>query len=232
MAEYTIPFYEDLYTGHLSSINGIQFTRREIDVIACLLNARGTSKIASFLSIALRTVMTHMRNIMRKIDCNSRENIIDFFERSDAVGFLREYYASLVTEVAFKKTLKEISKVKHHQVPNGLLIYWRAQTLKHAFLHHLPLHLNQIGVHIEIYDHFPNTNRKQITGSSTIFLIEKKEHQEIPSEFVDCEAIDLSEAKNYYAAAFEVLKKLMANANFEHVLVNFWDQVRGIQNKI
>jgi DNA-binding CsgD family transcriptional regulator len=65
-------FPESIYSKHLATINGIKFTRREIDVIACLLSARGTSKIASLLSIAVRTVVTHIRNIMLKLECNSR----------------------------------------------------------------------------------------------------------------------------------------------------------------
>src|SRR3990167_3108961 len=159
-----LPFFEDIYLNHLTSVNGVKFTHREIDVIACLLNARGTSKIASFLSVALRTVMTHTRNIMRKIDCNSREGIIDFFERSEAVAFLREYYTSLSTEILFRKILKDISELKHEQIPDRLLIYWEDPNLKRAFLDYLPLHLNQIGIHIEIYDHFLTFNKKQTTS--------------------------------------------------------------------
>ena len=222
-----VPFFEDLYTEHLTTINGVKFTRREIDVIACLLNARGTSKIASFLSVALRTVMTHTRNIMRKIDCNSKESIIDFFERSDAIAFLREYYVSLVTEVAFKKSLKEISKLTHEKGPDRLLIYWHDPTLKLALLHHLPLHLSQIGMHVEVRDHVLNHKSE---NSHTILLIEKQDPQKIPPEFSPCESVDLSEAPNYYAAVFEVLKKLMANSHFDQIITDFWDQMRGIQN--
>jgi hypothetical protein len=43
---------EDLYLNYLSVIHNIPFTRREIDVMACLLGARKTSKIAYFLSVA------------------------------------------------------------------------------------------------------------------------------------------------------------------------------------
>ena len=58
MSGPNIPFNDHLSVERLAIINGVKFTHREIDVIACLLNARGTSKIASFLCIALRTVMT------------------------------------------------------------------------------------------------------------------------------------------------------------------------------
>jgi len=43
---------QDLYTNHLATVEGIHFTSREIDVMACLLKLRGTSKISSLLEIS------------------------------------------------------------------------------------------------------------------------------------------------------------------------------------
>lgn len=80
-------FPEDIYPLQLSRISGISFTRREVDVMACLLGARKTSKIAYFLSVDPRTIETHVRNITLKIECNTREGIIDFLEHSDKVPF-------------------------------------------------------------------------------------------------------------------------------------------------
>jgi DNA-binding NarL/FixJ family response regulator len=57
-----------LYTDHLANIEGIHFISREIDVRACLLKARGTSKISFILEISSHTVITHVRNIMSKLE--------------------------------------------------------------------------------------------------------------------------------------------------------------------
>ncbi len=110
MEENNNYFPEDILE-HLSIINGINFTHREIDVVACLINVRGTSKIASLLSIAPRTVITHVRNIMLKLECNSRERIIDFIEKAGKTCFLRKHYACLLIRAAFEKRLKEISSI-------------------------------------------------------------------------------------------------------------------------
>ena len=80
---------QDFYEKHLSTINNTHFTAREIDIIACVISARKTSKIAYFLSINPRTVETHVRNIMSKLECNNREDIIDFIEKSNKLHFLR-----------------------------------------------------------------------------------------------------------------------------------------------
>ena len=64
-------------------INGINLTQREVDVISCIINVRGTKKIATILSISLRTVERHIHNIMLKSRCNSQEGIKDFVEKSE-----------------------------------------------------------------------------------------------------------------------------------------------------
>ena len=57
----------------IQSINGIRFTPKEIDVIACITNSRGDKKTAAILGIAPSTVATHIQNIFNKISANSRE---------------------------------------------------------------------------------------------------------------------------------------------------------------
>src|SRR3546814_8604361 len=99
------------YAQHLSTISNVHFTAREIDVIACLLSGRKTSKIAFFLSIDPRTIETHIRNIMVKLECNTRERIIDFIETSGKTTLLRKYYSLLRIDVLFEKSLKDISKL-------------------------------------------------------------------------------------------------------------------------
>jgi tetratricopeptide (TPR) repeat protein/DNA-binding CsgD family transcriptional regulator len=117
-------FLDSAYLDSLADINGIKFTRREIDILACLLNARRTSKIASFLSISPKTAINHIRNIMLKLECNSQERIIDFIERSRKISLLRKHYAHLIINSAFEKSLKEISKLNHDLKVAYKIIYW------------------------------------------------------------------------------------------------------------
>ena len=60
----------------------IHFTRREQDVISCLLHGRGLKKTAQLLGISSSTVETHTRNIMVKLGCHTRERVIDILEQS------------------------------------------------------------------------------------------------------------------------------------------------------
>ncbi len=77
-------------------INGVTFTPREIDIIACIVNGRGIKKIAASLKIASKTAESHVRNIMLKIECGSREHIIDFVEKSEAHLFIKQHYLDLL----------------------------------------------------------------------------------------------------------------------------------------
>lgn len=93
------------YSLYLKRIREVDFTQREIDVIACLLNGRSSKTISSFLNVSPRTVETHVRNIMHKLECHSRGSIIDFIEKSDEYTAIKNYYSLLLNYEAFEKIL-------------------------------------------------------------------------------------------------------------------------------
>src|ERR1043165_831037 len=93
----------------ITQINGIKITSKEVDIIACILNGRSTKTIASFLSISPKTVETHLRNIMQKLGCHSRESIINFFENTVYLCQLRHHYLGLRTQLVFNQHLQQIA---------------------------------------------------------------------------------------------------------------------------
>lgn len=110
----------EIYSLQLESVNGIYFTRREIDIIACILSGRSTKKIALFLSISSRTVENHIRNIMLKLGCRTQEGIIDFIEKSGKFTAIKKYYSSLLIQDIFEKILTKISS---HPASACLIVY-------------------------------------------------------------------------------------------------------------
>lgn len=92
-------------------INNINFTNREIDIIACLLSGRSTKKIASLLFISHRTVENHIRNIMTKLECSSREHIIDFLEKTEQLPLFKTRYANILIKIKFESELKKIATI-------------------------------------------------------------------------------------------------------------------------
>lgn len=87
-------------SSSIDVINGVNFTPREIDVLACIIGGRSAKKIAASLSLSPRTVENYTRNIMLKIECNSRENILDFLEKSDKISLLRKHYSTLFPQAS------------------------------------------------------------------------------------------------------------------------------------
>lgn len=97
-----------LYKDYMSNLSDIKFTFREVDILACIMNNRGYKKIAQILSISPRTVTGHVYNIMAKLQCNSKDQIIDFIEKSSKALIVREYYNHLLIESSFIQTLDKI----------------------------------------------------------------------------------------------------------------------------
>lgn len=223
-------FTENIYAEHLAIINGISFTPREIAVIACLLHARGTSRIASFLSIAPRTVVTHIRNIMLKLECNSRENIIDFIEKSHKIPILRTYYETLVIESAFERSLQEISRLRHEENRSYILVCWVSQHLKNDLLHQLKNHLSKARINVEVREQKSDQNLEHIENvdHTLLLLLEKEGTQEVSKDFSTFDSVDLSEQENYYFAAFEIIKTLLPSVNLESVLTHFKERSEGM----
>ena len=68
------------FVDELEIINDIKFTIKEIDVISALINGKSIKSIAALLNLSPKTVETHLRNIKQKLNCSSKETVIDFIE--------------------------------------------------------------------------------------------------------------------------------------------------------
>jgi tetratricopeptide (TPR) repeat protein/DNA-binding CsgD family transcriptional regulator len=231
-----IIFSDGVYLKHLAAIDGYVFTHREIDVIACLVNARGTSKIASLLTIAPSTVKTHIQNVMTKIGCNSREGIIDFVERSRKLSLIREYYAALVIHKAFEKTLRDVAKlyrasIQAHQsfleIP-PLKVYGKNKSYKDSILKHLKTNLNQVYLHVDVREeenNGPLIKGKREEDAEFFILIKQLQPGKLTSHLnlntSTANFIDISKCNTYYSAVCAILKKLLPQLKLEGLFANF-----------
>ena len=107
---------EDLYKKYLNIFSGIKFTLREIDIMSCVLHNRGNKKTADILSISYRTVETHIRNIIGKINKATRDDIIDFIEKSQVLSHFKTYYTWVITNYYFKNCLLKIASINQQKL--------------------------------------------------------------------------------------------------------------------
>lgn len=134
----------------IDMINGVKFTSREIDVLACILEERSAKKIASFLSISPKTIEKHIHHIMLKLECNSRESIKDFLESSPERFFLKNHYTNLSFKIILEKKLKELST---QNLPETTLLYishWLEEENYHFPFFQLEKHLKSVGVRVRV----------------------------------------------------------------------------------
>ena len=127
-------------------IQGVKFTYRELEIIACLLNGRSPKTIASLLSISPRTIETHIANVIRKVGCHSRERMIDFIEKSGNAFQIRKHYQHLLIQADFKKRLEEISCLMRHKTLVCHIVYERQQEDQESIIHRIEKHLMLSGI--------------------------------------------------------------------------------------
>lgn len=116
-------FWYATNTLQLEAIGGVEFTQREVDIIACILSGKSAKKIAAFLSISPKTVENHIRNIMLKLGCRTQENIIDFVERSNKFISIKRHYSNLLLQSFFEQELRKIAELVENYTSNCVVAY-------------------------------------------------------------------------------------------------------------
>lgn len=141
---------QSAYLEHLMVIKGVKFTLRELDIIALIMSGKPLKKMASLLSISPRTVETHTRNIMIKLECNSRAAIIDFIEKSAQFSAIKAHYSNLLIQAAFKKSLQEVVALASGKLVVCMLLCEQESERKSLFLCSLAEHLKLAGIKVII----------------------------------------------------------------------------------
>ncbi|MDP3936358.1 MAG: tetratricopeptide repeat protein [Alphaproteobacteria bacterium] len=106
---------QNIFDGNNKSsvivIQGLTFSPRELDVMACIMNGRTSKKaIAATLQINPGTASTHTRNIMQKLNCSSWEHIRDFIERSGQEDFIQKHLKRVLGRKPFDLLLHQLAE--------------------------------------------------------------------------------------------------------------------------
>lgn len=228
---------EEIYVLSLQTISGIKFTMREVDIIACIVNNRGTKKIASILSISPRTASTHLHNIFTKLHNSSRDYIIDFVQKAGKLLDLKWYYFSIITENAFVRTLSSIKKLLRSQEVFCSLSY--DKNIGNAgtkFLNQLTTFLSESGITIvgtdqtkqAIYDiYILNSDTQHYNENSIILVLD----EDLSKERIEgVKYINFTENDNFYFSFLELVKHLTKNPGLKDILEDFQHEFQSTQN--
>ncbi len=247
------------FSTPVGTINGIKFSSREIDILACILGGRTTKKIASFLTLSPKTIENYIRNITLKLECNAREGIIDFVEQSDKFFFIKNHYSNLILQAGFEKSLENISKLNIKKNVSCSLMCWEKADIDKPFIHSLQKHLKLVGFVVSVE---PQQKSELFTQSlisfsevgymicivpqsiveekSFIQLFQKKARSSqnvlflLPEadnskEIKNLSSLNFVVEKNYYFLVFEILEKLLLDLNLEKIISSFKEKYENIQ---
>ena len=227
----------ELYNAYLNEIDGISFTFREMDVIACILHNRGEKKIASLLSISPRTVGTHVHNVMLKLGRNSRENIIDFIEKSGKLLLIRKYYLHLLIQSSFEEHLVKIAKIINRKG----IIYTTSQidlnSIEKSNFDQLQTHLKLANVNLAKEDIEQDTqfrlcvfNYDLVDNSQAedIFLLFDSDLD--INKFDNVNYIDFRKSTDYYFSVLRLLKEIIDSPDLEQVILDVKNDFHAISN--
>lgn len=158
---------------NITSINGIKFTPREIDIISCIISGRNVKSISQLFNISTRTTESHIQSIKQKFECNSKDLIARITEKSPEYDSLIEHYQNIYKHELLNEIIKKIKPIIEaekvfvtHNLPETDT-YQKFITL-----------LKECGIRIdrdtstkELHINVNRTNVIQIQDSNEIFLL-------------------------------------------------------------
>lgn len=127
--EQPIQMTSNPYAVVLKKVNGIQFTQREGDVLACLTSGLSLKGIAQLLNIHYKTLEVHMGNIRQKLGYSARDYIVEALEKSPEHPLLKHRYQQIQQLKTFQEILKNSQKKEALQ---KFIIFYTPATKKAA----------------------------------------------------------------------------------------------------
>lgn len=136
----------------LAKIQGLSFTQRELDVMACIMNGRTSKKsISSTLRISLKTATTHTRNIMQKLNCSSWEHIRDVIEQSGQAEFIQQHLKCVLAREQFELLLQQLAeRLRGTVTPVCQIVYDLAESeMLLPIIHKIEEVLKRVGIVVQ-----------------------------------------------------------------------------------
>ena len=187
----------------LEFLDKIKLTQREIDVLSCILFGRSAKVIASYLSISPRTVEGYWDNLLKKLQCNSRQQIINKLEKSKNLEIFRQHYAFITQQSVFEKNLISLKNIFEIIRPKIKIIYEEGC----IFLNDLERDFLKIGID-------PSKEKSFLKNSELIvFEIEWKEVNNLKKTTIKVNIENLE--NNYFFCFFSLFKNLIPVASFQ-----------------
>jgi DNA-binding CsgD family transcriptional regulator len=231
----------EFYPDELLVIKNIKFTPRHIDIMACLISGGTGKTISSLLSIEIKTIEAHKKDIAGRLGGGIQENIIAFIQSSDKYGLIKQHYLRLLKKVEFEKLLKELTKGIKKNLPHCIIepktAYQTQGKNKSTFINLLTYHLNLAGIKIlEKSDQPGQYLDNKNTGAQLLYFIDEHlidrlksapmsqkiililQNPTLKEEFLKIShhinSIDFTDPSSYFRSFIELLERVTPSHDF------------------
>lgn len=216
-----ITLQPSLQYDELTQIDGMNLTRRQVDVASCLIGRQKHKESSRILSISPSTFVEHLSNLklLLKKEISAQTDLLEFLETSTKYDILKKHYIGLLIQHAFERELVAISKDNDGVIPISLLISDHVDK-KCSLMKSLLRHFKRIGFDLSL-----SVNEK-LNQSQVLSIVDINE---VPKEkflHVDC-IIYLdrhNSAKNtlpYYESFFKVIENILDEELVQKAIENF-----------
>lgn len=104
----------DIFGSDISSnkvtLSGMVFSKREVEVLSFICSGRPHKVVAEALNLSVRTVETHVRNIVGKSGLGSMDRLIEHLTKSGDVHLLKKVYVHVLYMNDFNDFIKSLGK--------------------------------------------------------------------------------------------------------------------------
>ena len=207
------------------TIRGISITKKEAQIISCLLNGRRTKSIAALFNISPYTVTSHIRNIMTKLNISSQDQLIRCVETSESYIKLKNLYFDFKLQDIFLSILQSVKNIISNRSLNCLIFI----SEENENIKQLIKYFKFVGINtdIQIKQDSDIRNNNLITDFKKIYFGKNKyldDFKDNIGEVILCEKREDSSRKTIYSICNETTD------NYYYAILKLIDKICGMEN--
>lgn len=216
---------KDLYNDQLTTIGGVHFTHREIDVLSCITLKQNIKGTVNFLSaktkpISIKSVDTHISNIKRKLITSEYKDITTFIQQSGALQLLNNYHNNLFMEHEFLLCVEEL---KHSVGDNiniaNLILYSICAEDQHREFSAAPRFTHYLTKHLRLL--ITNVTSEMVPHCQDLPLLSSKSLED--NNYIVCVFPDKASSITYDPAQIQSQQLLSTGQYKKNLLLIFED---------
>jgi DNA-binding CsgD family transcriptional regulator len=207
-----------LYPKELRSLNSINITQREVDIIACVINRRmADPSIAHQLGINKRTVETHLRNLTQKLRC-TLQTLKNIVETSGKSHLFSDHYVQLLIFKQFRDVLDKLTTLKHIPLKRCTVFYTEGSLLQ--ILTMMKPCILHFGIDLSIDSFDPNLISESLRLSNQYLILVNKDPSTVP-EAHHSRCIDYISFPTHINLLMDIVEKLNEHKDVNDLIQQF-----------